>query len=100
MSKLERTSDGDYLVMPDDIAILVKTLEWYASKVLLESDDHIRAKVALALIRQNTITTTCESCGLKLIVALATRPENEAPATFCAACGGGCDAWSAKEILP
>ena len=42
MIELERT--------PDDVAIVVKALEWYASK-MSEKVDGTRAKVALAALR-------------------------------------------------
>ena len=83
-----------YLVMADDVAVLVKTLEWYASKVL-EKVDGTRAKVTLEVVRGCAISTTCEVCERKLFVV-----ESDAPATFCDACGGGCVSWAREEMLP
>jgi len=88
-----------YLVMPDDIATLVKALEWYASDPL-EKRRYTRAKLVLALIRGMTVNVTCDRCGRKLILVLEVRPEDEAPATFCAECGGGCVALPPEEVLP
>ena len=82
------------LLMANDVAVIVKALKWYASRV-----DGTRAKVALALVRQQTVSTTCDDCGRKLILVLANRPEDEAPATFCAECGGGCTAMPREEVL-
>jgi hypothetical protein len=88
-----------YLVMPDDVATLVKALEWYASNPL-EKKSYTRAKVVLAHIRGMTVNVTCDRCGRKLILVLEVRPEDEAPATFCAECGGGCVALPPEEVLP
>jgi len=89
-----------YLVVADDVQILVKALEWYATHVLELGGNAARARLALALVRGNTVNTTCEACGKKLVVELASRPEDESPLVLCAECGGGCTALPIEEVLP
>jgi hypothetical protein len=83
------------LLIANDIAVIVRTLEWYASRA---DDSSLRAKMALALIRQQTESTVCEVCNRQIVVLVS--ESDDVPATFCRECGGGRISVMREEILP
>jgi hypothetical protein len=89
-----------YLVMANDVAILVKALEWYALKTTMSLGASLgeHAQVALALVRQQTETTTCEACDKKIVVLES--ESDDVPATFCGECGGGRASVPLDELVP
>jgi hypothetical protein len=90
------------LLLANDVAVLVKALEWYAASTTMSMGESLatRAQVSLAVVRQRAVSTTCEVCGRKLYLVEPRRPEDDAPITLCAGCGGGCTAWPTEEVLP
>ena len=92
--------DTHHVAVADDIAILVKALEWYALQTTMSLGAPLgeRAQVTLALVRQQTETTTCEACDKKIVVLAS--ESDDVPATFCGECGGGRTSVSLEELLP